>query len=139
MAKKLLATNYSINADSDKITIKGFYRGEQFQLITHSDPNTGGTILFNFADTSRGYKEVTFNEQTEQTTIQLEQDLSSLGLNDSSKIQIIVDHPETEMEVSDALLERCRSEGLPRKSARHSLRFSGFSHPRERPSPFRIL
>ena len=105
MAKKLLATNYSINADSDKITIKGFYRGEQFQLITHSDPNTGGTILFNFADTSRGYKEVTFNEQTEQTTIQLEQDLSSLGLNDSSKIQIIVDHPETEMEVSDALLD----------------------------------
>ena len=50
MAKKLLATNYSINADSDKITIKGFYRGEQFQLITHADPNTGGTILFNFAD-----------------------------------------------------------------------------------------
>ena len=105
MAKKLLATNYSINADSDKITVKGFYRGEQFQLITHADPNTGGTILFNFADTTRGYKEVVFDQNTEETTIQLEQDLSSLGINDSSHIQIIVDHPENEMEVSDALLD----------------------------------
>jgi len=105
MAKKLLATNYSLNVDSDKVTIKGFYRGEQFQLITHADPVTGGTILFNFADTSRGYKEVTFNQQTEHTTITLEQDLSALGLNDSSKLQIIVDHPENEMEVSDALLD----------------------------------
>jgi len=105
MAKKLLATNYSINADSDKITIKGFYRGEQFQLITHADPETGGTIIFNFADVARGYKEVTFDEQTEETTIQVEQDLSALGLNDSSHIQIIVDHPENEMEVSDALLD----------------------------------
>ena len=55
--------------------------------------------------TSRGYKEVTFNQQTEHTTITLEQDLSALGLNDSSKLQIIVDHPENEMEVSDALLD----------------------------------
>ena len=105
MAKKLLATNYSINTDSDKITIKGFYRGEQFQLITHADPETGGTIIFNFADTTRGYKEVTFDEVNEETTIQLEQDLSALGLNDSSHVQIIVDHPETEIEVSDALLD----------------------------------
>ena len=105
MAKKLIATNYSINADSDKISIKGFYRGEQFQLITHADPNSGGTLLFNFADTTRGYKEVTFDENSEETTIQLEQDLSALGLNDSSKIQIIVDHPETEIEVSDSLLD----------------------------------
>ena len=105
MAKKILATNYSLNVDSDKISIKGFYRGEQFQLITHADPNTGGTIVFNFAETSKGYKEVTFNEQTEETTIQLEQDLSALGLNDSSLLQIIVDHPETEIEVSDSLLD----------------------------------
>ena len=105
MAKKLLATNYTLNVDSDKVTIKGFYRGEQFQLITDATPNSGGNILFNFADASKGYKDVTFDPVTELTTIQLEADLSALGLVDSSNLQIIVDHPETEMEVSDALLD----------------------------------
>ena len=105
MGKKLLATNYSINADSDKITIKGFYRGEQLQLITDVTPNSGGTILYNFADVTKGYEEVTFNEQTEETTITLETDLSALGIDSNSAVQIIVDHPENEIEVSDALLD----------------------------------
>lgn len=105
MAKKLLATNYSINADSDKITIKGFYRGEQFQLITDVTPNSGGTILYNFADVTKGYEQVSFDEQTEETTITLETDLSALGIDSNSAIQIIVDHPENEVEVSDALLD----------------------------------
>jgi len=105
MGKKLLATNYSINADSDKITIKGFYRGEQFQLITDVTPNTGGTILYNFADVTKGYEEVVFDEQAEETTITLETDLSALSIDSNSNLQIIVDHPENEIEVSDALLD----------------------------------
>ena len=105
MSKKILATNYTIDADSDRITVKGFYRAEQFQLITDVNPETGGTILYNFADGTKGYKSVTFDDVSETTTIQLETDLSAYGINDSSYIQIIVDHPEVEMEVSDALLD----------------------------------
>ena len=105
MAKKLIATNYEINDDSDKITIDGFYRAEQFQLITDVTPTTGGTILYNFADTTKGHKGVTFDTVTERTTIHLEQDLSALSIDSNSNLQIIVDHPEQEIEVSDALLD----------------------------------
>ena len=105
MAKKLIATNYVINDDSDKITIDGFYRAEQFQLITDVTPQTGGTILYNFADTTKGHKGVTFDTVTEKTTIHLEQDLSALSIDSNSNLQIIVDHPEQEIEVSDALLD----------------------------------
>ena len=105
MAKKLLATNYRINSDSDKVVIKGFYRAEQIQLITDVTPETGGTIMYNFADTSKGHKGVEFDTFTEETTIFLEFDMGAYGIDSTSDIQIIVDHPEMEIEVSDSLLD----------------------------------
>ena len=105
MAKKLLSTDYRINSDSDKIVIKGFYRAEQIQLITDATPETGGTIMYNFADTSKGHKGVTFDTQAEETTIFLEFDMGAYSIDSTSQVQIIVDHPEMEIEVSDSLLD----------------------------------
>ena len=105
MAKKIIATNYSINSDSDTITVKGFYRAEQFQLITDVTPNSGGTIIFNFADGTKGHKGAVFDEFTEETTLYLETDLSAYAIDSTSNVQIIVDHPEMEIEVSDSLLD----------------------------------
>lgn len=89
MSKKLLATDYTIDADSDKITVKGFYRAEQFQLITDVTPDTGGTILYNFADGTKGHKSVTFDTIAEETTIQLEQDLSALGIDSTDRKSVV--------------------------------------------------
>ena len=105
MAKKIIATNYSINSDSDTITVKGFYRAEQFQLITDVTPNSGGTIIFNFADGTKGHKGAVFDELAETTTLYLETDLSAYAIDSTSNVQIIVDHPEMEIEVSDSLLD----------------------------------
>ena len=105
MAKKLLATDYRINSDSDKIVIKGFYRAEQIQLITDVTPETGGTIMYNFADTTKGHKGVQFDTFAEETTIFLEFDMGAYSIDSTSQVQIIVDHPEMEMEVSDSLLD----------------------------------
>ena len=93
MAKKLLATDYRINSDSDKIVIKGFYRAEQIQLITDVTPETGGTIMYNFADTTKGHKGVEFDAFTEETTIFLEFDMGAYSIDSTSQVQIIVDHP----------------------------------------------
>ena len=102
MAKKLLATNYEFDTDNDQITISGFYRQEQFLLITDV---SNGNIIYNFADATKGATGVSFDENTEKTTITLETDLSAFGVDSTSKLQILVDHPEVEMEVSDALLD----------------------------------
>ena len=102
MAKKLLATNYDFDIDNDQITISGFYRQEQFLLITDV---SNGNIIYNFADATKGATGVSFDENTEKTTITLETDLSAFGVDSTSKLQILVDHPEVEMEVSDALLD----------------------------------
>ena len=105
MAKKILATDYSINSDSDTITVKGFYRAEQFQLITDVTPNSGGTIIFNFADGAKGHKGAVFNTIDETTTLYLETSLAAYAIDSTSNVQIIVDHPEMEIEVSDSLLD----------------------------------
>ena len=105
MAKKILATDYSINSDSDTITVKGFYRAEQFQLITDVTPNSGGTIIFNFADGAKGHKGAVFDEIAETTTLYLETSLAAYAIDSTSNVQIIVDHPEMEIEVSDSLLD----------------------------------
>lgn len=102
MAKKLIATYYSFSADSDKITVPGFYRQEQFLLITDV---TSGNIIYNFADATKGASGATFDPVDETTTIVLEADMSAYGIDSNSKLQILVDHPEQEVEVSDSLLD----------------------------------
>ena len=89
MAKKLLATDYRINSDSDKITIKGFYRAEQIQLITDVTPETGGTIMYNFADTTKGHKGVNFDTFTEETTIFLEFDMGAYSIDSHHRYRLL--------------------------------------------------
>ena len=102
MAKKLIATYYSFSADSDKITVPGFYRQEQFLLITDVK---SGNIIYNFADPTKGATDAVFDAVDETTTITLETSMSAFGIDSTAKLQILVDHPEQEVEVSDSLLD----------------------------------
>jgi len=66
------------------IVVNGFYRLEQFQLITNI---TDQEIIFNFADTAKGAT-LAYNDTTDKTTLTLE--TSTSGMNANDRLQIFV-------------------------------------------------
>ena len=66
------------------IVVNGFYRLEQFQLITNI---TDQEIIFNFADTGKGAT-LSYNATTDKTTLTLETNTSSMSSTD--RLQIFV-------------------------------------------------
>ena len=66
------------------IVVNGFYRLEQFQLITNI---TDQEIIFNFADTGKGAT-LSYNATTDKTTLTLETNTS--GMSGTDRLQIFV-------------------------------------------------
>ena len=58
MAKKLIATGYTINAAQNQITVPGIIQPVRLLLITDINNNK---ILYNFADPSTGLANFSFN------------------------------------------------------------------------------
>ena len=82
MAKKLIY-NYTFDASAKTIVINGNFKLRKLQLITNV---TDGVIVYNFADPTKGGS-VSFNSATDETTITLEHDTTSMS--DSDELQIL--------------------------------------------------
>lgn len=98
MAKKLVL-GYSIDTINNAVIIPGNIFPEKLQLITDVD---SGSILFNFADPNKGFTSVSFNEETELTTIILEENISSIA--NTTNLQIFVDEDNV-IDFNDELLD----------------------------------
>ena len=72
------------SAGAGYVVLNGFYRLEQFQLITNI---TDHEIIFNFADTSKGAT-LSYSASSDETTLTLETDTSSMS--DTDRLQIFV-------------------------------------------------
>ena len=94
MAKKLIY-NYTFDASAKTIVINGNFKLRKLQLITNV---TDGIIVYNFADSTKGGS-VSFNSETDETTITLEHDTTSMS--DSDELQIFVDIPEDKVEFGE--------------------------------------
>tara|TARA_X000000368_G_scaffold12479_1_gene10091 strand:- start:254 stop:4915 length:4662 start_codon:yes stop_codon:yes gene_type:complete len=94
MAKKLIY-NYTFDASAKTIVINGNFKLRKLQLITNV---TDGVIVYNFADPTKGGS-VSFNSATDETTITLEHDTTSMS--DSDELQIFVDIPEDKVEFGE--------------------------------------
>ena len=94
MAKKLIY-NYTFDASAKTIVINGNFKLRKLQLITNV---TDGVIVYNFADSTKGGS-VSFNSATDETTITLEHDTTSMS--DSDELQIFVDIPEDKIEFGE--------------------------------------
>ena len=94
MAKKLIY-NYTFDASAKTIVINGNFKLRKLQLITNV---TDGVIVYNFADPTKGGS-VSFNSATDETTITLEHDTTSMS--DSDELQIFVDIPEDKIEFGE--------------------------------------
>lgn len=99
MAKKLVL-GYEIDANNNAVILPGNIFPEKIQLITDVE---GGTILYNFADPTKGYTSVSFSEETEKTTVYLDQSLSGYDAN-TAKFQIFVDE-DNAVDFNDELLD----------------------------------
>ena len=101
MAKKLVY-NYTFTpggANSGTIVVSGNILLRTIQLITNV---TDGIIIYNFADSSKGAS-VSYNSSTEETTITLEHDTSSMSATD--EIQIFVDKQEEKVDFSETFID----------------------------------
>jgi hypothetical protein len=102
MAKKLIQSYYTFNSATDTIVVEDYVKHEELLLIT--DVSTG-VIIYNFADPTKGATAVTFDEETEETTIELAFDTSGAGSTDDSVLQIIVDEPNQKMDIHESFVD----------------------------------
>jgi hypothetical protein len=99
MAKKL-AYNYRFDPSAKIITISGYYTLRKLILITNV---TDGTIIYNFADAGAGGS-VQYNELTDETTITLAYNTTTMS--DSDELQILIeDGQDTKIDAGESLID----------------------------------
>ncbi len=98
MAKKLVY-NYTFDASAQTIVVDDNFKLRTIQLITNV---TDGVIVYNFADPNKGGS-VAYNTSSNQTTITLEYNTTSMS--DSDELQIFVDIPEDKIEFGETFVD----------------------------------
>jgi len=102
MAKKLIATGYSINAAQNQITVPGIIQPVRLLLITDINNNT---ILYNFADPATGLSNYSFNYTADTTTFTTTLDLSSAGVTNAHGLQIFYETDFARQGFEEAMLD----------------------------------
>ena len=83
MAKKLIATGYTINASQNQITVPGIIQPVRLLLITDINNNK---ILYNFADPATGISSFSYNYTADTTTFTTQLDLSAAGVENAIEL-----------------------------------------------------
>ena len=102
MAKKLIATGYTINASQNQITVPGIIQPVRLLLITDINLNK---ILYNFADPSTGLSNYSFNYTADTTTFTTSLDLSAAGVLSSHGLQVFYETDVSKIGFSEAMLD----------------------------------
>ena len=92
MAKSLV-NHYTINRVNNTVAVENRIKPARLLLITDVDSNS---IIYNFAVSGSGITSHSFDNQTEQTIFHLQKNLTTLGIDSGSNLQIFVekDHQE---------------------------------------------
>ena len=102
MAKKLIATGYTINAAQNQITVPGIIQPVRLLLITDINNNK---ILYNFADPSTGLANFSFNYTADTTTFTTQLDLSAAGVQNSHGLQVFYETDFARTGFEEAMLD----------------------------------
>ena len=102
MAKKLIATGYTINAAQNQITVPGIIQPVRLLLITDINNNT---ILYNFADPATGLANFAYNYTADTTTFTTTLDLSANGVENSHGLQIFYETDFSRQGFEEAMLD----------------------------------
>jgi len=99
MAKRL-KFNYTFVPASNTVIINGVVSAKRLLLITNTKTNT---IIYNFSDPSKTYTSITYNNTTDQTSIVLTYDCSSMSSSDP--LQIFTDEDATAIVPTETLYD----------------------------------
>lgn len=100
MAKKLYVGNYRFDASEREVYVKGNVTAERFLVITNITRNT---IIYNFADPNVGYAGVSYSTTTDETTLSLVYDTTSML--DADILQIFVQGDYQEITPAEDILD----------------------------------
>lgn len=100
MPKKLYVGNYRFDASEQIVFVQGNVQPEKFLIITNITDNT---IIYNFADPTKGFAGKFYNTSTDETQINLVHDTSSMS--DGDILQIFVDQDYTEITPAEDMLD----------------------------------
>lgn len=100
MAKKSIVGNYRFDASEKIVYVKGDIAQERFLIITNV---TDGTIIYNFANSSLGLNGASYNSVTDETTLALNYDTTSMS--DTDKLQIFYDMEYQEFTPAEDILD----------------------------------
>ena len=102
MAKKLIATGYRIDRNSNTIYLEGNILHQRLLLITDVTINR---ILYNFADEGSGLISIGYNRDTEETALVCRQSLSVLGVNNTDILQVLIEEESAQFKPEEPLLD----------------------------------
>ena len=102
MAKKLIATGYTINASQNQITVPGIIQPVRLLLITDINNNK---ILYNFADPAAGLANFAYNYDADTTTFTTQLDLSAAGVANNHGLQIFFETDFSRQGFEEAMLD----------------------------------
>ena len=87
MAKSLV-NHYSVDRVNNAISIENNVRPERLLLISDVDNNR---IIYNFAVSGSGITSSSFDRVTEYTKFFMQKNLTTLGIDSGSKLQIFIE------------------------------------------------
>ena len=92
MAKKLIATGYTIDRATNSIYLEGNILLQRLLLITDVTINR---IIYNFADEGSGVLSIQYDQTTEKTRLICRQSFAELGINNADTLQVLIEEDST--------------------------------------------
>lgn len=102
MAKKLIYTDYDIDAVNNTLTLPGNIRPQRMLLVTDV---TNNAIIYNFADPTLGFTNFTYSPTQDITVYNLTADLTALGCTSDDTLQIFIEEDHAKIGFEEAMLD----------------------------------
>jgi len=100
MAKKIFTGRYEFNPVDGIITVPGDISPDRLLIITNTETNE---IIYNFAESSKGYSSANYNFDDDKTSIVLSYDTTSMSSTD--KLQIFIEKDSQEITPAEDLID----------------------------------
>ena len=101
MAKSLV-NHYTVNRVNNTVAVENRIKPNRLLLITDVDNNS---IIYNFAVSGSGITSHSFDNTTEQTVFHLQKNLTTLGIDSGSNLQIFIEKDHQDITLDETYVD----------------------------------